>query len=140
MKRQFLRANAFWLVLSLVVMLISSIGAAIVQSAGGAVTITTMSWETASGKTMSALLVKPNGASSTDKRPAIVLAHGWWNDKEMQDSNYVELARRGHVVLSIDMYGHGSSSNLQMGHEMDAATGMYDAVKEIATLPYVDTS
>jgi pimeloyl-ACP methyl ester carboxylesterase len=140
MKQKFWKANAFWLVLSLAVMLVSSIGAAIVQTSGGAVTIKNMSWETASGKTMSALLLVPNGASATDKRPAIVLAHGWWNNKEMQDSNYVELARRGYVVLSIDMYGHGSSSNMQEGHEMDAATGMYDGVKEIASLPYVDKS
>ena len=140
MKRKLYKANGFWLVLSLVVMLVSSIGAAIVQSSGGAVTIKNMSWETPSGMTMSALLLKPNGASATDKRPAIVLAHGWWNNKEMQDSNYVELARRGYVVLSIDMYGHEDSSDLKVGHEMDAATGMYDGVKEIASLPYVDTS
>jgi hypothetical protein len=60
-----------------------------------------------------------------------VLAHGWWNNKEMQDSNYVELARRGYVVLSVDMCGHESSSDLQVGHEMDAATGMSDAVSLI---------
>jgi pimeloyl-ACP methyl ester carboxylesterase len=140
MKTKLYKLNSFWLVISIVVMLVSSIGAAIVQTSGGAVTIKNMSWETASGKTMSALLLIPNGASVKDKRPAIVLAHGWWNNKEMQDSNYVELARRGYVVLSIDMYGHESSSDMQVGHEMDAATGMYDAVKEIASLPYVDTS
>lgn len=134
------RKNAFWLVLSLVVMLVSSIGASIVQSSGGAVTIKNMSWETGSGQTMSALLLVPKGASTTDKRPGIVLAHGWWNDKEMQDSNYVELARRGYVVLAIDMYGHGSSSDMVPGHELDNATGMYDGVKEIASLPFVDTS
>lgn len=139
MKRQLRKASGFWLVISLVVMLISSIGAAIVQSSGGAVTLTHLNWETASGKTMSAILLVPNGATDKDKRPAIVLAHGWWNNKEMQDSNYVELARRGYVVMSIDLYGHGSSDPLQEGHEMDAGTGMYDAVKEIATLPYVDT-
>ncbi|RFA18565.1 hypothetical protein B7R25_14310 [Subtercola boreus] len=121
-------------------MLVSSIGASIVQSSGGTATIHDMSWVTGSGKTMSALLLVPDGASETDKRPAIVLAHGWWNNKEMQDSNYVELARRGYVVLSIDMYGHASSDPLQEGHEMDAATGMYDGVKEIASLPYVDTT
>jgi pimeloyl-ACP methyl ester carboxylesterase len=140
MNRRLTRLNSFWLILSLAIMLVSSIGAAIVQTAGGAVTIKNMSWETASGKTMSALLLVPDGASAKDKRPAIVLAHGWWNNKEMQDSNYVELARRGYVVLSIDMYGHESSSDLQVGHEMDAATGMYDGVKEIASLPYVDTT
>ncbi|ARC58342.1 2-succinyl-6-hydroxy-2,4-cyclohexadiene-1-carboxylate synthase [Frondihabitans sp. 762G35] len=134
------RRPLFWLVLSLVLMLVSSIGASIVQTSGGAVKIRDMSWVTGSGKTMSALLLVPDGASATDKRPAIVLAHGWWNNKEMQDSNYVELARRGYVVLSIDMYGHASSDPLQEGHEMDAATGMYDGVKEIASLPFVDTA
>lgn len=140
MKTTLHRLNGFWLVVSILVMLVSSIGAAVVQTSGGAVTIKNMSWETPSGKTMSALLLIPNGASITDKRPAIVLAHGWWNNKEMQDSNYVELARRGYVVLSIDMYGHESSSDMQVGHEMDAATGMSDGVNLIASLPYVDKS
>ena len=140
MKSQLWRRNAFWLVLSLVVMLVSSIGASIVQSAGGAVTVKNMSWETSDGKTMSALLLVPDGATREDKRPGIVLAHGWWNDKEMQDSNYVELARRGYVVLSIDMYGHGSSSDMVPGEELSYATGMYAGVKEIASLPFVDNS
>ena len=112
-------------------MVVSSIGAATVQSAGGSVTFKNMSWKTPSGRTMSALLLIANDASVKDKRPTIVLAHGWWNNKEMQDSNYVELARRGYVVLSVDMCGHESSSDLQVGHEIDAATGMSDAVSLI---------
>jgi pimeloyl-ACP methyl ester carboxylesterase len=140
MKRQFFRANTFWLVLSLALCLISAVGASIVQTSGGAVKEKYISWTTESGLTMSAILMTPDGASADEKRPAIVLAHGWWNEKEMQDSNYVELARRGFVVLSIDMYGHGSSSALKEGTEKNAATGMYDAVKYIATLPYVDTA
>ncbi len=140
MRKTIFKANGFWLILSLALFLVSAVGAAIVQSSGGAVTIKNLTWETPSGKTMSAILLKPNAASATDKRPAIVLAHGWWNTKEMQDSNYVELARRGYVVLSIDMYGHGSSDWMQEGHEADAGTGMYDGVKLVATLPYVDTS
>jgi pimeloyl-ACP methyl ester carboxylesterase len=140
MKQKFFRRNAFWLVLSLVLALVSALGASITQTSGGAVSIQKITFPGASGGTLSALLLKPDGASATDKRPAIVLAHGWWNEKEMQDSNYVELARRGYVVMSIDMYGHGSSSYLKEGDEAVAATGMYDAVKEIATLPYVDTN
>ncbi len=140
MKQRFFRRNAFWLVLSLVLCLVSALGASITQSAGGSVSVTKLTFPGESGGTISALLLKPEGASAKDKRPAIVLAHGWWNEKEMQDSNYVELARRGYVVMSIDMYGHGSSSYLKEGEEAVAATGMYDAVKEIARLPYVDTS
>lgn len=140
MKTKLRKLAGFWLVISIVVMLVSSIGAAIVQTSGGAVTIHNMSWVTGDGQTMSALLLVPNGASAKDKRPGIVLAHGWWNNKEMQDSNYVELARRGYVILSIDMYGHGSSSDMPVGHELDYATGMYAGVREMASLPYVKTN
>jgi len=48
------------------------------------------------------------------------------------------LSRRGFVVLSIDMYGHGNSDYLTAGKEAEGGTGMYDAVKLIADLPYVD--
>ena len=30
----------------------------------------------------------------------------------MQDLNYVEMARRGYVVLALDLYGHGNSDYL----------------------------
>lgn len=56
----------------------------------------------------------------------------------MQSANYVELARRGYVVLSIDMYGHGNSDPLPADELMVGGTGMYDAVQLIADLPYVD--
>lgn len=138
MKQGLLRRNAFWLVLSLVLMLVSAIGASIVQTAGGAVTIKDLRWETSSGRLMNALLFVPAGASADDQRPAIVVSHGWWNNREMQDANYVELARRGYVVMSIDMYGHGDSDPLPSGEEAVGGTGMYDAVKLIADLPYVD--
>jgi cephalosporin-C deacetylase-like acetyl esterase len=119
MDRPLVRRNGFWLVLSLALCLLSAIGASIVQTSGGSVTIKNMSWETESGQTMSALLLTPASASADKKLPAIVLAHGWWNNKEMQDANYVELARRGYVVMSIDMYGHGSSSSMPEGRNRD---------------------
>jgi dienelactone hydrolase len=134
------RRNRFWLTLSILVCFFSAMGASFVQSSGGSVTVKNLTIETGTGRSLSALLLKPNGASSTNKRPAIVLAHGWWNTKEMQDANYVELARRGYVVLSIDMYGHGNSDAMPLGQEAVAATGMYDAVKSVAALPYVNTS
>ncbi len=132
------KRNGFWLALSLVLMVVSSIVASAVQTAGYTVTVKDMSWETASGQSMSALLYKPNGVSADNPAPAIVVSHGWWNNKEMQAANYVELARRGYVVLSIDMYGHGDSDYLVNSDITLGATGMYDAVKLVADLPYVD--
>lgn len=131
------RRNGFWLALSLVLMVVSSIVASVVQTSGYSVAVKDMSWETASGESMSALLYKPNDATPEHKVPAIIVSHGWWNNKEMQDANYVELAKRGYVVISIDMYGHGDSENLTNADLTLGGTGMYDAVKLAADLPYV---
>ena len=139
MKPTLMKRNSFWLALSLVLMVVSALVASAVQTVGYTVTVKNMSWETASGESMSALLFKPNGVSADQKAPAIVVSHGWWNNKEMQDANYVELARRGYVVLSIDMYGHGDSDYLTSDITL-GGTGMYDGVKLLAALPYVDTS
>lgn len=140
MKPKLLKRNSFWLALSLVLVMLSAVGASIVQTNAGKVTIKDMRWETSSGLTMSALLFKPDNVSAENKAPAIVLSHGWWNNREMQDANYVELARRGYVVVSIDMYGHGNSDNLKNAELELGGTGMYDAVKLVADLPYVDTT
>lgn len=140
MKQSLVRRNGFWLVLSLVLILISAIGASLVQSGGGSIAVKDLKWETSSGRMINALLFKPAGATADEKAPAVVTTHGWWNNREMQDANYVELARRGYVVLSIDMYGHGNSDPLP-GEELQVGgTGVYDAVKLLADLPYVDTS
>lgn len=138
MKTTLFRRNGFWLSLSLVLMLVSSIGASLVQTAGGTVAVKDMRWETPSGQMVSALLFKPDSVTEENKAPAIVVSHGWWNNREMQDANYVELARRGFVVVSIDMYGHGNSSYLRNDQLDLGGTGMYDVVKLVADLPYVD--
>ena len=138
MKPHMLKRNSFWLVLSVVLMVLSSIVASVVQTSGYSVDVKTMRWETASGESESALLFKPNGVTADNKAPALVLAHGWWNNKEMQDANFVELARRGYVVIALDMYGHGNSDYVIADNLTLGATGTYDAVLLATTLPYVD--
>jgi len=140
MKQSLVRRNGFWLVLSLVLILISAIGASLVQSGGGSIAVKDLKWETSSGRMINALLFTPAGATADEKAPAVVTTHGWWNNREMQDANYVELARRGYVVLSIDMYGHGNSDPLPADELQVGGTGVYDAVKLLADLPYVDTT
>lgn len=133
------RGAPFWLVISLVLMLVSAIGASTVQTAGGSVTVKDMYWETPSGLSQSALLFKPDTATADNPAPAVVVSHGMYNHREMQDVVYTELARRGYVVIAIDMYGHGKSQNVT-AEERDGSqgTGMYDAVELAAALPYVD--
>ncbi len=138
MKATFLKRNPFWLALSLVLMLMSAIVASAVQTNAGTIAVKDMRWETPSGQMISALLFKPDAATADSQAPAIIVSHGWWNNREMQGANYVELARRGYIVVSIDMYGHGNSSPLVNSQVELGGTGMYDVVKLVADLPYVD--
>jgi hypothetical protein len=119
--------------------LISAVGASLVQTDGGTVKVKEMYWETSTGVGLSALIFKPDSATAENKAPAIVVSHGRYNNKEMQEGNFVELARRGYVVISIDMYGHGDSDYTKIDTNAVGGTGMYDAVKLLADLPYVDT-
>lgn len=134
---KFEKSPKFWLTLALVLCVVSMLGASFVQTNGGAVTVKDLRWETPSGKLMSALLFVPNNATVKTPAPAIIASHGWYNNREMQDMNFVEYARRGYVVMSIDMYGHGNSDVLT-GSPATRATGMTDAVELVASLPYVD--
>ena len=126
------------LVISLLLCLVSMIGASIVQTSGGKITVKDLRWETPSGHLMSALLFIPPNATKATPAPGIVTSHGWYNNREMQDMNYVEYARRGYVVMSIDMYGHGDSDTVSSTEWQNRGTGMYDAVELMASLPYID--
>ncbi|WP_241494486.1 alpha/beta hydrolase family protein [Bacillus coahuilensis] len=130
----------FYVIVSIVLCLISMVGASFVQTSGGQVEMKDLRWETASGHMMSALLLIPEDVSVSNPAPGIVTSHGWYNNREMQDLNYVELARRGYVVMSIDMYGHGNSDAVTPEEWANQGTGMYDAVELMADLPYVDSS
>lgn len=136
-----IKSSKFFVILSLIICIVSSLGSSIIQSNFGNITIKDLSWETESGHKMSGLLLIPDNATKENPAPAIVCSHGWYNNREMQDLNYIEYARRGFVVISIDMYGHGNSDAIAEGtwwNDENNANGLYDAVKLIADLPYVD--
>lgn len=63
-----------------------------------------------SGYAVSALLYRPNSATAENKAPCIITVEGWYNNKEMQDLFSVEYARRGYVVVAVDMHGHGDTT------------------------------
>ena len=138
-----MKKNAkFWVVIALVLCLISSVGASVFQTNFSHVKYHDLTIDAASGHKLDALLLVPENATAENPAPAIVVSHGWYNNREMQDLNYVEYARRGYVVLAISMYGHGDSevipSNTWWDDENNA-NGLYDGVKFVAELPYVDS-
>ena len=132
------KKNKAWLCVAIALMLVSMVFANCIQSDWGKVTVKDLRWETTMGYKMSGLLFVPAGVSAEHKAPAIVVSHGMFNNREMQDANYVELARRGFIVLSMDMFSHGYSDNVpNIGL---ITTGMYEAVKMLSTIGYVDTA
>lgn len=142
MKNTTKKKTGFWIAVALLLCLISSIGASIIQTNFGSVTYHDLTIVTQSGHEMNALLLVPDGVSAENKAPAIVVTHGWHSNREAMDLNYVEYARRGYVVMAISMYGHGDSEVIENDTWWNAennANGIYDAVKYVAELPYVDT-
>ena len=128
-----------WLCIAIALMLLSGIVVSVVQTDGGNVEITELAVETDAGYTMSAYLLVPDTATEENPAPAVVTSHGYLNNKEMTDANYVELARRGFVVLAIDQPNHGDSEVTADFNTM-APDGVYQGVLAVSRLPYVDTS
>ena len=130
------------LIISLLICLVSSVGASLFQTNFYQVEYHDVTFVTESGHELDALLLVPKTATADSKAPAIVVSHGWYNNREMQDLNYVEYARRGYVVLAISMYGHGDSEVIESNSWWDDennANGLYDGVKYLASLPFVDS-
>lgn len=133
------KAARIWLVIAVACMLVSMVGASAVQTSNGKVTVKDLRWETTLGHQMSGLLLLPEGVTAENPAPAVVVSHGMFNNREMQDLNYVELSRRGYVVLSMDMFNHGNSENYT-NNVGGILVGMYEAVKMLDSLSYVDST
>jgi pimeloyl-ACP methyl ester carboxylesterase len=86
------------------------------------------------GLTQSALLYAPAGATAQHPAPAVLISHGYINTREMQSPFAIELARRGFVVLAMDMTGHGYSE----GAVGQAGFGGPAALRYLRSLPFVD--
>lgn len=126
------------LVVSLVLMLLSCIFTSMIQTNFGSVSVKEINWVTDNGYTMNAWLFIPDGATAETPAPAVVTSHGMFNNKSMQDLNFVELARRGFVVLAQDMPSHGDSGDTDgFG---GTTMGMYESVKVLARMPFVDAT
>ena len=99
-----------WVLAALGVALIlaGSLLAHAIQTAGGT-TVTDVRFPAPKGVTMSGLLYVPRGVDAAHPAPAVLISHGYINTREMQSPFAIELARRGFVVLAMDMTGHGYS-------------------------------
>lgn len=116
----------------LVVIVVASFSASLVQNSFFKVKVSNVKFETANGE-LAGLLYIPKGVDADDPAPAVVLTHGYLNNKEMQEIGAIELSKRGYVVLAFDMYDHGDSEwdtpaqfSFYVQAVYDAAVYMYD--------------
>ncbi len=85
----------------------------------------------------------PKNATAKSPAPCIIGAHGWNNSKEMQLSNIVELAKRGYVVVVVDLAGHGRSDAAavdESGWGKGNTECTLAAVEYAMSLDYVDVN
>ncbi len=133
-------SRAKWmLALSLCLCLISMVFSSALQSGFGSVEVKELKLMDPSGYAVSALLYRPNSATAENKAPCIITVEGWYNNKEMQDLFSVEYARRGYVVVAVDMHGHGDTDGTPSADLYSSAVGVEAAVEMAGGLPYVDT-
>ncbi len=91
-----------------ILVLVGSLLAHMVQGSGG-VRVQDIRFSSPAGIKYSALIYTPPGASNLHPAPAVLVSHGFINTREMQSPFAIELARRGFVVMAMDMVGHGYS-------------------------------
>ncbi|MCR5136163.1 MAG: alpha/beta fold hydrolase [Oscillospiraceae bacterium] len=132
------KTNRTLLIISLCLCLVSVIFAGAVQTDFGRVDMVEISLGTEAG-TLTGYMFRPKAATAKSPAPAIVCSHGYLNNREMQDANYVELARRGYVVIAMNAYGHGDSEVAKGEETVQVQSGgMIEFVDYLAALPYVD--
>ncbi len=133
------KKNLIQLIVALAFCIVSIFSAGLIQTDFGRVAMEDITLETEAGN-LTAYLFKPENATADDPAPAVVCSHGYLNNREMQDCNYIELARRGYVVISIDFFAHGNS-DVPSGYEdsvLVRSNGMTAFVEYLSGLDYVD--
>lgn len=104
------------------------------QTDWGKVRIERQSITAADGSTVSTLVYFPSSATAENKAPAIAINHGRSNQAHSNDTWSMELARRGYVVLSPDLFGGGESTTGDRNAQSLSIT------QYAMTLPMVDSS
>ncbi|WP_076463415.1 alpha/beta hydrolase [Actinomyces mediterranea] len=133
--------TSLWLSLLLLIALSLS-GAFLAKSADsgfGRVSVTTVEFMTESNTPMVAKIYRPTWVSTENPAPGLLALHGYQSDKEATTTfGTIELARRGFVVVSIDQFGHGYST--QHGVDPDIMSGAAYGLDYLKSLPFVDST
>jgi dienelactone hydrolase len=126
------------LIVALILILGGGLLAHFIQTSGG-VAVRDLRLMGVDSRLMSALLYVPKGATKATPAPGIVAMPGLLNSRELQDGFAIEFARRGYVVLALDMLGHGySEPATSTGNFFGSGIGGKPALEYLRSLDFVD--
>ena len=110
------------------------------QTDFGRVKVSNVTFPSGTGTPIRAKLLHPEGVTEASTAPGIIYLHGYQNNRETSDPYCIELARRGFVVLCVDMIGRGNSGvPLPLDDPgFDQTFGAEDAFEYLKRLPFVD--
>ncbi|MHC1783688.1 MAG: alpha/beta hydrolase family protein [Anaerolineaceae bacterium] len=133
-----------WIIICLVIISFSAGFARLIETDFGKVSVSTVYISDVDGTTIAAKLYKPGSATVDNKAPAVINIHGYQNDKLVDDSFSIELSRRGFVVISPDVAGHGDSTGgVSVGGVLgdpNYTGGSQTTYVFVKNLPYVDAA
>lgn len=147
MKKLKTNASLIVLIICILVMIITSVVSGSILTNGGKVRTEDLTFTTDIGATAHAKLYVPETATAETPAPAVLLCHGYTASSDDMEPNAIELSRRGYVVMSLDLYGHGETplpesgySQVEMGSVADYAPdlGTFSALQEFAKYDFVD--
>lgn len=135
--------------IALIIIITSSFFASQIQTSFGDVQMIDLNIAITDGSYVSAYMLRPRDATSDHPLPLIMTTHGSFNNKEMQDQNWIELSRRGFVVVAIDVLRHGNSSLLEEPKGSDFSdynaqakrdSCLRDVLDYLCTLDFIDST
>ncbi len=132
-----------WIIICVVIITLAAGMAKLIESDFGKVDVSNISITDENGDAIAARLYRPVEATSANPLPAVINIHGYQNDKLVDDSFAIELSRRGFVVVSPDIIGHGDSDpkfDLAGILGGTSTAGMQSVYLYTKSLPYVDAA
>ena len=124
----------------LILILLGSILASWIQTGGGTATVKEVKFYGSYDGLYNAYLYIPNGVITGNPAPGILAAHGYNNSKEYMSNTALELARRGYVVLAMDLDKHGLSGSSKVANPGVNSFGALDGLKYLLSLDIVDAN
>ena len=100
-----------WVIILVLLIMISSLFASLIQNDFGKVDIDTVYLDTRDNQTLAYDIYTPEGVSEENKAPLVIVIAGFQRSRETQGHVALEFARRGFVVINIDPYSQGDSSS-----------------------------